>query len=396
MANYRLIERCRGCRADAKHFEVVLEMEPMPLAGQFCLSQDEAYEADVYPLTWIFCHGCGAVQVGEDVAGKSLFDTYNYASSTVPGLVRHFKSYAKFLSGRYGGDEPLRFLEIGCNDGVLLNELPDSWKRTGVDPSDVARRAVEQGACYELVSEPFTTELVQEQKWEGSWDVISGSNCLAHISDLREVFSGVATALKAKGWFWVEVHELEALLEGAQWDTIYHEHKVEWSVDSLKTCVESVGFELQAVERLPLHGGIIRCGFQRVADGMSAKGNETVITDDLRHLQSVYRSRHDVSAVRSLLKAMDSGESIVAYGASGRANVYLNQLPELAFDYIVDESPLRMNRFIPARGTPIVPPERLSSGGASACLVTAWNYFDDIVAKNTRYRGQWLRAFPVP
>lgn len=367
----------------------------MPLAGQFCRSQAEAYRARKFPLTWLYCRGCGLVQVGEDVAGDSLFDTYNYASSTVPGLVRHFESYAEFLVERFGAENPVRLLEIGCNDGVLLNQLPDVWSLSGVDPSDVALKAAKENTPYNLVSAPFSPRLVEEQHWIEEWDVITGSNCLAHISDLREVFRGVSMALKARGWFWIEVHDLAALLEGAQWDTIYHEHKVEWSVESLQTCVESLGFELSVVERVPLHGGVIRCGFQKVNSSETSVQKKSELPAELQHLRTAYLNRRSVAAVQALLKEIESGRRVAAYGASGRANVYLNQLPELSFDFIVDESPLRMNRFIPAQGTPIVSVDRLIADPPECCLVTAWNYLEDITAKNRAYKGRWLSAFPV-
>ena len=65
-------------------------MDPMPLAGQFCSDSQEALEAHCLPLSWVLCHQCGLVQVVEDVDESTLFRRYNYASSTVSGLVKHF------------------------------------------------------------------------------------------------------------------------------------------------------------------------------------------------------------------------------------------------------------------------------------------------------------------
>ena len=125
--DYTEINSCRGCHSGNDSLRVVLEMDPMPLAGQFCASREDALSASTYPLTWVRCAQCGLVQVLEDVHDKILFSTYNYSSSTVGGLVRHFEEYAEFLTNRFGRDQNPRLLEIGCNDGVLLNQLPDSW-----------------------------------------------------------------------------------------------------------------------------------------------------------------------------------------------------------------------------------------------------------------------------
>ena len=395
MADYSEIHRCRGCHAERGDMETVMTMDPMPLAGQFCKRRDDALAAKRFPLTWVFCRHCGLVQVAEDVSGENLFETYNYASSTVGGLVRHFEGFSRFLQQQHSDSPDLSFLEIGCNDGVLLNRLPDNWNKLGVDPSDVASRASAENEGYDLVSAPFTAELVRERGWVERWDVVSGSNCLAHISDLRDVFAGVYEALKLGGWFWIEVHDLDALLQGSQWDTIYHEHKVEWSGGSLKRCVELCGFRLNHEERTPLHGGALRFGFRKTGAPVALEDGGLMVACGLAELADAYRNRGEVPAVSELLAAKQAGARIAAYGAAGRANVYLNQMRPLAFEFIVDEAPLRMNHFIPSVGTPIVPPSQLIVDQPDYCLITAWNYRDDIIAKNPEYRGKWLTAFPV-
>lgn len=391
--NYELIKRCRGCLSPASEQQVVMRMEPMPLAGVFCATADEAKKAPLFPLTWVRCSRCGLIQVQEDISDATLFSQYNYASSSVSGLVRHFASYAEMLAKRYSTSNPLHFLEIGCNDGVLLNQLPGSWRRTGVDPSDVAARASEENKNYELLNVPFSTSFVRQAKLEETVDVISGSNCLAHISDLYDVFSAAALALKQDGHFWIEVHDLNALLNGFQWDTIYHEHKVEWSESALRRCLALHGFEHVETDSLPFHGGLIRCLFRKAGEGKPLSGKSPPPEEGLVALQQAYEQRYETPAAQLLESRQTEGKRIAAYGAAGRANVYLNQLSKLRFAYIVDESPLRMGKYIPGVGTPIVSPQLLLEQPADACLITAWNYREDIVRKNPGHAGSWLTTF---
>jgi SAM-dependent methyltransferase len=368
-------------------------MKPMPLAGMFCVTPEEAARALVFPLTWVRCQRCGLVQVLEDIPDSVLFSRYNYASSSVPGLVRHFASYANLLGERYSRVAPLHFLEIGCNDGVLLKRLPAAWRRTGVDPSDVAARGAEVPPSYDLLNAPFSSTLVREAGLEGAVDVISGSNCLAHISDLHEVFSGAALALRPGGHFWIEVHDLRALLRGCQWDTIYHEHRAEWSEGALRRCLALHGFDPVETSRLPMHGGALRSLFRKTDQSHPLPGKPLQPEPEMASLRQAYEKRSETPAAQRLGALQAQGRRIAAYGAAGRANVYLNQLPELRFAYIVDESPLRMNKFIPRVGTQVVPPSHLQHQPADACLITAWNYRDDIMGKNPEHAGAWLTAF---
>lgn len=366
----------------------------MPLAGQFCVTHEEAIKAVAMPLSWVLCEKCGLVQTLEDVNDRMLFRKYNYASSTVGGLVRHFEKYASLLTGIYQ-EKPVRFLEIGCNDGVLIRRLPSEWTKCGVDPSDVAMQshASNDDSKYQLLSEPFTEALVSSEQWQGKWDVISGSNCLAHISDIRDVFEGVALALRDGGEFWIEVHDLEALLAGFQWDTIYHEHKAEWSLDALTYCLGMIGFEIISADRIPMHGGALRCRFRKTGVVQTISLQLDQYRKSIAKLSTAYRQRHEHPTVIQLSESVQKGNQIVAYGAAGRANVYLNQLKDLPFAWIVDESPLRLGKFIPCVGTPIVDPNHLMAQQPAQCLVTAWNYRDDIVRKNPDYIGKWQTAF---
>ncbi len=385
---------CRGCHAPDTGFDPLLAMDPMPLAGMFCRTPEAAAIAPCFPLTWIRCQQCGLVQVLEDVPDRLLYSEYNYASSTVPGLVRHFTGFAAHLASQYPASG-VTYLEIGCNDGVLLRQLPPAWRRIGVDPSDVALRGVSPGG-HELFNQPFTPDLVRQTGLEGRVDVVSGSNCLAHISDLRQVFEAAALSLRVGGHFWVEVHDLQATLAGAQWDTIYHEHKAEWSEAALIRCLAPLGFAWVSTDRLPLHGGLLRIRMRRESGPQPIPAGLEDHREDVGRLAEAYRNRRDSAAVRQLLDLRKAGRTLAAYGASGRANVYLNQIPELGFAYIIDESPLRCGRFIPRIGTPITPPARLLGEPAAACLVTAWNYRDDIIRKNPDHRGAWLTAFGQP
>jgi len=382
------LQRCRGCRGGA--WDTVLEMEPMPLAGQFCRSEAEARAADLLPLTWVQCRRCALVQVLEDVADEHLFQRYNYASSSVPGLVRHFDEYAAFLARRLAGRSGVRLLEIGCNDGVLLRRLPGEWTRVGVDPSDVARQAPAGG--YRLIGAPFGSAMAEQVPDSGAYDVVTGSNCLAHIADLADVLEGARRVLREGGELWIEVHDLDATLAGSQWDTIYHEHKVEWSERSLDACVGAAGFTRVHLERLPLHGGLLRAGYRKFGSppclGPPTRGGE-----DFAPLRAAYDGRRATPVYRALSEAVGRGERVAAYGASGRANVWLNQVPELRFEYVVDDAPLRMGRWLPRVATPVVPSPHFRESPPDACVITAWNYARDIRAKHGEYRGTWLQTF---
>lgn len=385
------LSRCRGCWGPRETLSEIFAMDPMPLAGEFSLTKSEAESAPLFPLTWLRCSMCSLVQVAEDIDDGALFGAYNYASSSVPVLVAHFESYAEELKRLYGQNVAL--LEIGCNDGVLLRRLPTDWTLVGVDPSDVTARA-SVGAAYDIVNKPFSAELAEALACDRLYDVVTGSNCLAHISDLRDVFSGVARVLKIGGDFILEVHNLETILSGNQWDTIYHEHKAEWSVGALQRCLTPLGFQFIRVDRLPLHGGLLRAVFRRASDTTDGRVpcDESFRFDGLRE---AYASRRESATYAQISAANSSGRSVSAYGAAGRANVWLNQHPELRFEYIIDDAPLRRGKWMPRVAVPIIGSDAILSRPTDLCVITAWTYAEPIKRKHPDYTGIWTQTLRV-
>jgi SAM-dependent methyltransferase len=358
---------CRACRSD--RLDDVFSMDPMPLAGAFAATAEEARAMPKYPLAWLLCNDCGLVNVAPDIPDDLIYSTYSYAASTVPALVRHHTRLASVLIDRYR--EHISLLEIGGNDGVLLNQLPRDWQLLNVDPSDVARKSWNHEQ-YDLADDPFV-EFADSQIDE-SYDVVTSSNAFAHFSDIAGTLDEVARVLRPGGEFWVEVHDLNATVRSGQWDTIYHEHKVEWSIGSLVENVQSRGLGLREYHRLPLHGGLLRAVFTK---GPSTEFEFTT-QPDFTNLRDTYRDR-----------SIDLPEGSWAYGAAARATVYLNQV-DTGVEAVVDGSPLRQGKFIPGTGTPILAPSQF--GDPPATLITAWNHADDIKASHPDY-DRWVTAW---
>jgi len=343
-------------------------MEPMPLAAAFAATEAEAKASPRYPLTWALCRRCALVNVFPDIDDAILYRHYRYAASQVPALVRHHAEYAAFLRARHPGKA--RLLEIGSNDGVLLRQLPPEWDVLGVDPSDLD--------CEQpRIREPFTRSLAASL---GTFDIVTSSNAFAHFTGIEDAIEGIAQCLAPDGTAYIEVHDLLATLATGQWDTIYHEHKVEWSVSALQTAFARKGLTLVEHQSLPLHGGLIRAVFRHGSTWNTTRV-WTTYEDKFPALQTAYRFRQE--------DAPSLPPGAVAYGAAARASVYLNQV-ETGVTRVIDGSPRRAGKFVPGVGLPIVPPEDF--GDPPAALITAWNHAPDIKARHPEY-DRWVSAW---
>jgi hypothetical protein len=127
----------------------------------------------------------------------------------------------------------------------------------------------------------------------------------------------------------------------------------------------------------------LRAGFSR--------GRAGLLLDDAGWSFSLLRETYQLRRTTELYaELVVQSEPLLAYGASGRATVWFNQLPELDFAAVVDDSPARVGKYVPGVGLPIISwDERLPT---ETCVITAWNYAEEIQQRR-KYEGRWTQTW---
>lgn len=406
IGSYTRRETCRVCLG--RNVVSFLDYGNVPLAGDF-LVRERLGQEKLYPLDLVVCLDCTLVQIANVVDATQIFTDYRYLSSVTTTLMSHFADYARILKDRVLRGSDGLVVEIGSNDGVLLSRLKElGVKAIGVDAAEnVVRIAKAKG--LNVQHGYFGTRVAREiEATHGVANVVTASNVFAHIDDLDEVIKGVDGLLAPDGKFIVEVHYLLDLLSKFQFDTVYHEHLCYYSLTALSRLFNRFDFVITDVDRLPMHGGSIRVYAQRRSAGSTSPSTAVSLLLDLeqeagiQNLSTYEQFGRDVSECRNkllqfILERKGQGRSLSGYGAAGRSTILLNfcGLDSKLIDYVVDESPSRIGRYIPGVGIPVVPREYFWSHPTDDCLVTAWNYRDEIVGKE----GEFLAnggSFIVP
>ena len=223
---------CRVCHS--KDVVKFFSLGDIPLAGGFIkeneISKEKKYSLDVY-----FCRDCSLVQIIDFVPADILFEDYRYLSSVMETLVKHFEMHSKDLVSKYNLNKNSLAVEIGPNDGVLMKPLQDFGINIfGFEPAEnIAKIATSRG--LQIINDYFTKNNVIELiKTHGKADIILANNVFAHVDDIDEIMKGISKLLKNEGVFVFEVHYIVDLIEKLQFDTIYHEHLMYYSIKSLK------------------------------------------------------------------------------------------------------------------------------------------------------------------
>ncbi len=389
---------CRGC-AGNKLLEF-LDLGMMPLAGGFLKDREAAKTETRYPLPVHICESCGLVQILEVVDPEILFQDYSFSSSTIAPLVKHFEDYAQWLQDNL---QPKSVLEFGCNDGVLLAPLEKlGMKAVGIDPSGNITE-MGRGKGLDIITGYFGEATAEDIKaTHGRFDVVTGSNVFAHNDQPEKILKGAQAVLNPDGYLCLEVMYAGDCLETLQWDTLYHEHLTFYSLTSLGKLLDRHGFKIVEAVRIPMHGGALRvvatqnrkAEVRSGAAALQAYEEKMKIADVETWNDFGKRSRRKIDVVRDTFGAIAKTKRIWAYGAAGKATMWINACEMSYLEAVVDASPLRAGKLIAGTHTPIVLPEEMKKNPPDHMFVTAWNYAEHIRSKEGWFRGIW--SVPLP
>ena len=397
---------CRSCGAPLETLFVDLGMSP--LCERF-LTADQLDDMEpFYPLDVRICDACLLVQVPTYVSADEIFREYGYFSSFSDSWVEHARRYAGAMVASLRLDADSRIVEIASNDGYLLQHfIAAGIPVLGVEPArNIAREAVARG--IPTLAEFFGAELARRLVAEGGRaDLVVANNVFAHVPDLNDFTGGLAILLKPGGTLTIEVQYLVRLIEGNQFDTIYHEHFMYYTVLSAQRALGRHGLRVFDVEELPTHGGSIRLFVAHADDPRPPSAGLDAVRsrerdagyDDVTGYAgfSAKVAETKRSLLDFLIGARRAGASIVGYGAPGKGNTLLNYCGVRTdfLDYTVDLNPYKQGRFLPGTHIPILKPERIAETLPDYVLILPWNLRAEITGQ-LAYVRDWGGRFVVP
>ena len=398
--------KCRFCGKLIKHSFVDLGVSP--LANSY-LKEDQLQQMEpFYPLHAYVCETCFLVQLSEFQSPEEIFSEYAYFSSYSESWLNHAKEYAELMIERFGFDSNSQVVEVASNDGYLLQYFKErDIPVLGVEPAkNVAKVAQEAG--IPTVVKFFGAQTAMELAAEGKHaDLMNGINVLAQVPDLHDFVEGFRILLKSEGVVTIEFPHLMRLIEGNQFDTIYHEHFSYFSFFTVEKIFAKHGLTIFDVDELPTFGGSLRiyaCHSEDASKPVSEQISDLLNREidagfaDLELYQSfgkrVKETKRNILCF--MLTAKNEGKSIAGYGAPAKGNTLLNYcgIRTDFIDYTVDRSPHKQGHYLPGTHIAIKHPDEIRKTKPDYLLILPWNLEEEIMEQMS-YIREWDGKFVV-
>lgn len=429
--------QCRVCGSDL--FKAI-RLGEQYLQGSFVKEGVQSLTRRV-PMDLYRCNpaideaACGLLQARYTVPPELMYETYWYHSGTNASMKNHLAQIARDARQVWRGvnvgnterEEGVSVLDIGCNDGTLLDCFDRAFDKVGfkvgIDPSNVTAdymaRTESDGMKYIVINDFYPSDrldfslgvrnaLLVDKPFCG-FDVVSAIAMIYDLPNPLLFFEEVEKHLAPNGIFVFEMSYLPRMLANLSYDSICHEHLEYYSLATIENVLKQVGLKVIHVSESDMNGGSVRCfavhvGVQVVPDQSVKKMrhmefNLKLDTDEPYNDFMTRAEKHKKELREVLSDLRTSGKRVHVYGASTKGNTLL-QWCEITTDLVeaaADRNPDKWGAFTPGTMIPIISEDASRARKPDYYLVLPWHFRDEFLHRERQVmRDGTKMIFPLP
>lgn len=377
---------CLGC-GSRKLVEIVnLGMHPM--ADTF-IEKKDFYNADkVYPLICDLCQDCAQIQLRTITNPDERYVEvdYSYTASNSTASRAHWDNYASEVSNKCKLLPDDFIIEIGSNDGYLLQQFKIlGFRPRGVEPSPtIAKLATQAGLDVDLdyFSSKYASSALKSLKIKPK--LIVANNVFNHSNDPLDFAEGIKILLDDDGIFVFELPYWLTSIEENKFDQIYHEHVSYFTVTYSVNLFNKIGMKVIDVELVDYHGGSIRVYVTKNCQAIQNISVSQFISKEnsarLFEIKKYEEFTNEIIKTRNiflkkLYSLIEGNVPVVCIGAAAKGNTFLNfyNLDSSVINFITDASDNKLGKYTPRTRILITEDSVLSSYGQVVAIILSWN-----------------------
>jgi len=369
----------KACSVCGKKFIKILDLGLHPCADTFVKNQNVAKKLKKYPLQVGFCT-CNHLTAINKISANERYTKFDYSYTSDNSVVsrNHFSQISKKINKKFNLKTKDSIIEIGSNDGTFLKYIKEISKVNvlGVDPSKfMCNLAQKKGV--RTFNDFFTFSNSKKIKVRyGSFDLLYAANVFNHVDDANDFLQGCYYVLKNNGLIVLEVPDLDSLIDTCGFDTIYHEHRQYFSINSIKRILSKNNYTLLSFEKIQYMSGSLRIFAKKNTKNVTFKAE--TIHQRKKYLNNFIKFEKKIFLIRSEIwkfinKYKKEKKIIIGIGAATKGNTLLNfcGIKHNDLKCIIESSPYKINKFTPGSAIPIINEKIIKR--FDAAIILPWN-----------------------
>ena len=379
----------------------------LPLVNNLWDTKEESLNCPRVPLSLTYFSESGLTTLSHFVDSSTLFSHYLYKSSVNTPYISHCRKMFKDLSRKVNFKEGDLIVDIGGNDGTLLETFKEATRipleLLNIDGSENLTALAQENGIDSLCTffgEDTPTRVGKLAK------VVTSTNVFQHLEDINSFVKGVSNLLAEDGIWLLEFPYWFHDMETKQFDQIYHEHMYYYLVTPLVKLMHKHGLEVVEVSPQKIHGGTLRLHITHTeslyysVDSSVEKYLEEESKLTLEHyLQWGSKIESHVTGCKAVLEGLKkAGKTLVGFAASAKGCVFLNSagITDNVLDVIIDDTDVKQGKFMPGTGIKICSRAEIEFEKIDFILILSHNFSDYIIRslRDEGYEGQFIVCLP--
>jgi 2-polyprenyl-3-methyl-5-hydroxy-6-metoxy-1,4-benzoquinol methylase len=404
---------CRICGSTA--LTKVIDLGEQYLQGSFVKPDKGFPSTRKIPTVLLRCDptkdesACGLLQMAHSVPPSILYSAYWYRSGTNQTMRDHLKGIAEEAADIVDKKNAL-VLDIGCNDGTLLNYFPGKFIKFGVDPSDVAQHVT---GDMKIIQDIFPSEELKKETKGETFDIMTSIAMFYDIENPVAFVKNIKNSLSEEGLWIFEMSYMPSMLKMNSYDTICHEHLEYYSLAVLENILKRADMKMIKVVLSDINGGSIRCYATHTSNFKFKKHEFTQSLEILRQQEfdmeldtdKPYRNFqerinvHKEELTSLLRKLKKEGNKIHIYGASTKGNTIMQWcgIDKFIIDYAAERNPEKYGARTLGTDIPIISEAESRAMKPDYYLVLPWHFKKEFLERERAILESGIRMiFPLP
>lgn len=385
---FRSIKECRLCSSNK--ITDLLSLGPQTLTGVF--PKKNQPDPIAVPLDLVLCENCDFLQLKYTVNPELMYSEYWYRSGINKTMRDHLTSITSEIKEKIFFNEDDCVIDIGCNDGTLLNSYGDlKIKKIGVDPSD-AIDSIQDPNIIKINT--FFSEQAIKDHLHKKAKVITSISMFYDLDDPNSFVADIKSSLAQDGIWVLEMNYTGTMIKDLGYDMISHEHVAYYTLTTFEKLINKHDLYVNDVSYNSINGGSIRifCGFNKMSSSNVKQmlTNESNFGFDKKSTYENYSNRIAVfkkKLVNLIHKIRSQNKTIAVYGASTRGNTILQHCEFTQKDLFAaaDRNPGKWGLVTPGTRIPIESEESVRSMKPDYMLILPYGFLDEFLEREKDY-----------
>jgi len=403
-----IINRCRSC--GFKEFDDLFSLGNQYYTGIFP-KKNEILKVPRGELKLVRCTKCDLVQLSKNFNLKKMYgNNYGYRTGLNISMVNHIKEKIKYLKKKVKIDDNDIILDIGSNDGTLLNCFDNKkYKLIGIDPTLFKFKKYYPKKVIKI-NNFFSKKNLVKALGKRKVKLITSIAMFYDLPDPISFANDIYDILDDDGIWHLEQSYSGYMLKNLSYDTICHEHLEYYSLKSIKYIFDKCNLKIIDIKFNNINGGSFAISVAKKES--SIKINNLVIKKVLdnekknkinstKKYKSFFNTINNekLKLIKLLSKLKKENKIVLGYGASTKGNVLLQfcNFKNNRIKYISDVNKEKENCYTPGSKIKIISEQSAKKIRPDYYLVLPWHFKEFILKKEKSTIKNGIKfIFPLP